>query len=83
VTSDDVVTDTTVIYSVDYEMQTYTRGLDFERPPLTFQASQWEKLACDRLSADSKGVRVPDVQTYMGEVLMLQSLVCVRVCRRS
>ncbi|CAO2650234.1 Nn.00g015260.m01.CDS01 [Neocucurbitaria sp. VM-36] len=41
--------------AVDYEMQTYTRGLDFERPPLTFQASKWEDLACSRLSADSKG----------------------------
>ncbi|KAF1845974.1 FMN-dependent alpha-hydroxy acid dehydrogenase [Cucurbitaria berberidis CBS 394.84] len=41
--------------AVDYELQTYTRGLDFERPPLTFQASKWEELACSRLSADSKG----------------------------
>jgi lactate 2-monooxygenase len=41
--------------AVDYEMQTYTRGLDFERPPLTFEASKWEELACSRMSADSKG----------------------------
>lgn len=41
--------------AVDYEMQQYTRGLDFERPPLTFQASKWEELACERMSADSKG----------------------------
>jgi len=41
--------------AVDYEMQTYTRGLDFERPPLTFQADKWEELACSRMSADSKG----------------------------
>jgi lactate 2-monooxygenase len=41
--------------AVDYEMQTYTRGLDFERPPLTFEAAKWEQLACSRLSADSKG----------------------------
>ncbi|KAI8935864.1 hypothetical protein NX059_007381 [Plenodomus lindquistii] len=41
--------------AVDYEMQTYTRGLAFERPPLTFQASAWEDLACSRMSADSKG----------------------------
>lgn len=41
--------------AVDYEMQTYTRGLDFERPPLTFEASKWEELACGRMSADSKG----------------------------
>lgn len=41
--------------AVDYEMQTYARGLDFERPPLTFEASKWEELACSRMSADSKG----------------------------
>jgi lactate 2-monooxygenase len=36
-------------------MQTYARGLDFERPPLTFEAAKWEELACSRMSADSKG----------------------------
>jgi lactate 2-monooxygenase len=41
--------------AVEYEMQTYTRGLDFERPPITFEASRWEELACSRMSADSKG----------------------------
>jgi lactate 2-monooxygenase len=41
--------------AVDYEMQTYTRGLDFERPPITFEACKWEELACSRMSADSKG----------------------------
>jgi lactate 2-monooxygenase len=41
--------------AVDYEMQTYTRGLDFERPPLTFEAAKWEEIACSRMSADSRG----------------------------
>ena len=41
--------------AIDYEMQTYIRGLDFERPPLTFEASKWEELACSRMSAESKG----------------------------
>jgi len=41
--------------AIDYEMETYVRGLDFERPPLTFQADKWEQLACARMSADSKG----------------------------
>jgi hypothetical protein len=41
--------------AISYEWQTYSRGLDFERPPLTFEASKWEELACSRLSADSKG----------------------------
>ncbi|KAF2440833.1 FMN-dependent alpha-hydroxy acid dehydrogenase [Karstenula rhodostoma CBS 690.94] len=39
----------------DYEMETYQKGLQYERPPLTFQASKWETLACDRMSAESKG----------------------------
>jgi lactate 2-monooxygenase len=51
--------------AVEYEMQTYTRGLDFERPPLTFQASEWEQLACSRMSSDSKGVRAT-LQTAYG-----------------
>jgi lactate 2-monooxygenase len=42
-------------HAVDYETQIYTRGLDFERPPLTFQTSNWEELACNRLSVDAKG----------------------------
>jgi hypothetical protein len=70
VTLGDTCTDCTVTCSVDYEMQTYTRGLDFERPPLTFQASEWEKLACDRLSADSKGVRDPAVRTHVEDILI-------------
>ena len=41
--------------AVEYEMETYTHGLDFERPALTFQADKWEQLACARMSADSKG----------------------------
>ncbi|KNG49000.1 FMN-dependent alpha-hydroxy acid dehydrogenase [Stemphylium lycopersici] len=40
---------------ISYEMDTYTRGLSFERPTLTFQSDKWEELACARLSADSKG----------------------------
>ena len=38
-----------------YEMETYQKGLTYERPPLTFQASKWEELACERMSAESKG----------------------------
>jgi lactate 2-monooxygenase len=40
---------------VAYEQRIYERGLDFERPALTFQSDKWEELACERLSADSKG----------------------------
>jgi lactate 2-monooxygenase len=38
-----------------YEMEVYNRGLDFERPALTFQADKWEELACARLSSEAKG----------------------------
>jgi lactate 2-monooxygenase len=38
-----------------YEMEIYNRGLDFERPVLTFQADKWEELACSRLSSEAKG----------------------------
>jgi lactate 2-monooxygenase len=41
--------------AIDYEWQAYARGLDFDRPPLTFDASQWEEQACSRLSSSSKG----------------------------
>lgn len=39
----------------EYEMEVYDRGLNFDRPSLTFQANKWEELACNRLSADAKG----------------------------
>lgn len=38
-----------------YEMETYQKGLKYERSSLTFQASEWEHLACERMSAESKG----------------------------
>ena len=38
-----------------YEMQVYRKGLNYERPPFTFQADKWEELACQNLSAKSKG----------------------------
>ena len=40
---------------IAYEMQTYAKGLNYERPTFTFQSSQWEQLACGRLSSDAKG----------------------------
>jgi lactate 2-monooxygenase len=38
-----------------YEMEVYNRGLNYERPPFTFQSDKWEELACSRLSTESKG----------------------------
>ncbi|KAI9706183.1 MAG: hypothetical protein M1820_004944 [Bogoriella megaspora] len=38
-----------------YEQEVYQKGLRHERPPLTFDPTQWETLARQRLSADSWG----------------------------
>ncbi|KAG0647755.1 putative lactate 2-monooxygenase [Hyphodiscus hymeniophilus] len=40
---------------VDYENSVYQRGLQFERPTLSFQTAKWEADALDRMSAESKG----------------------------
>jgi isopentenyl diphosphate isomerase/L-lactate dehydrogenase-like FMN-dependent dehydrogenase len=40
---------------VAYEQEVYKKGLQFERSSITFQADRWEELACQRLSAESKG----------------------------
>ncbi|KAF2491342.1 FMN-dependent alpha-hydroxy acid dehydrogenase [Lophium mytilinum] len=39
----------------EYEKEIYTKGLQFERPSLTFQSEKWESLAKERLSAESWG----------------------------
>ena len=40
---------------VEYEKSVYQKGLLFERPPFTFQSGEWERLAGERMSAESKG----------------------------
>ncbi|KAL6244348.1 hypothetical protein RBB50_008590 [Rhinocladiella similis] len=40
---------------VQYENTIYQKGLQFERPPFTFQTDQWEAQAEARMSAESKG----------------------------
>jgi lactate 2-monooxygenase len=40
---------------IAYEQDVYQKGLNFERSSITFQASKWEELACQRMSAESKG----------------------------
>jgi lactate 2-monooxygenase len=47
----------------DYEKQIYERGLQFHRPPFTFQSAQWEVRAEERLSAESKGYVVGNAGT--------------------
>ncbi|PVI01640.1 L-lactate dehydrogenase [Periconia macrospinosa] len=39
----------------DYELQIYQKGLNYERPHLTFQSTSWEPQACARMSSESKG----------------------------
>lgn len=38
-----------------YQTEIYTKGLKYERPPLTFDPTQWESLAKERLSASAFG----------------------------
>jgi hypothetical protein len=40
---------------IAYEKDIYQRGLKYERPPFTFDVSQWETLATSRLSAEARG----------------------------
>jgi len=40
---------------VEYEQKIYQKGLQYERPPLTFQPLQWEPLASERMSAEARG----------------------------
>ncbi|KAH8649205.1 L-lactate dehydrogenase [Xylariales sp. PMI_506] len=40
---------------IEYESSIYQKGLRYERPPLTFKPLEWEKLAEERMSAESKG----------------------------
>jgi lactate 2-monooxygenase len=39
----------------EYESQIYQKGLKYERPPLTFKCLDWERLAVERMSAESSG----------------------------
>jgi hypothetical protein len=48
---------------VDYEKSIYQKGLQFQRPPFTFQTGKWETLAEERMSAESKGYVVGNAGT--------------------
>lgn len=39
---------------IDYESKVYQKGLQYERPPFTFQTQKWEEQAMERMSAESK-----------------------------
>ncbi|KAI0835360.1 putative FMN dependent dehydrogenase [Hypoxylon sp. FL0890] len=40
---------------IAYEKEVYQRGLRYQRPPFTFKPLEWERLAAERMSADTKG----------------------------
>lgn len=40
---------------LSYETEIYQKGLSYSRPPFTFTALDWERLASERMSAESKG----------------------------
>lgn len=40
---------------IAYENEIYQKGLHYEKPPFTFKSLDWERLAAERLSAESKG----------------------------
>ncbi|KAI0811674.1 putative FMN dependent dehydrogenase [Xylaria sp. FL0064] len=51
--------------SNDYvnESSVYQKDLSYERPPFTFKPLEWERLAAERMSADSKGYVVGSAGT--------------------
>ncbi|KAH6657639.1 putative FMN dependent dehydrogenase [Truncatella angustata] len=48
---------------IEYENSVYQKGLKYERPPFTFKALDWESLAEQRMSAESKGYVVGSAGT--------------------
>ncbi|KAI1869496.1 hypothetical protein JX265_006586 [Neoarthrinium moseri] len=48
---------------IEYEQLIYQKGLRYERPPFTFQPQEWERLASERMSAESKGYVVGSAGT--------------------
>lgn len=48
---------------IEYENSIYQKGLKYERPPFTFKPLEWEGLAEQRMSAESKGYVVGSAGT--------------------
>ncbi|KAI1103254.1 putative FMN dependent dehydrogenase [Jackrogersella minutella] len=40
---------------IAYETEVYQKGLKYQRPPFTFKPLEWEPLAAERMSADTRG----------------------------
>ncbi|KAK5627385.1 hypothetical protein RRF57_003100 [Xylaria bambusicola] len=48
---------------IEYESSIYQKGLSYQKPPFTFKSLEWERLASERMSADSKGYVVGSAGT--------------------
>ncbi|KAI1360024.1 putative FMN dependent dehydrogenase [Xylaria arbuscula] len=48
---------------IEYETSIYQKGLSYQRPPFTFKPLEWEGLAAERMSADSKGYLIGSAGT--------------------
>ena len=48
---------------VEYEKKIYEKGLQYERPPFTFQTDKWEAQASERMSAEARGYVVGSAGT--------------------
>lgn len=48
---------------IEYENSIYQKGLHYQRPPFTFKPLEWEALAEQRMSAESKGYVVGNAGT--------------------
>lgn len=52
---------------IAYETEIYQKGLNYARPPFSFNALDWERLASERMSAESRGYSIGSAGT--GETL--------------
>ncbi|KIV82532.1 hypothetical protein PV11_04634 [Exophiala sideris] len=52
---------------IAYEKEIYQKGLNYARPPFSFNALDWESLASERMSAESRGYSIGSAGT--GETL--------------
>lgn len=57
------VSEKTVPNPIEYEKSVYQKGLNYERPPFTFQSEEWEKQASGVLSATSRGYLIGNAGT--------------------
>ncbi|KAK5938996.1 hypothetical protein PMZ80_008299 [Knufia obscura] len=48
---------------IAYENDVYQKGLHYERPPFTFKPLEWEELASQRMSADTRGYVIGNAGT--------------------